>query len=538
VNFLKMILSLALCFLLCNVAGAQTVGEYVHQAEEKSRNGDIEAAITVMEKALEEFPNDPTAHAWLGGYLGRSAGDSDDMMLKATRSGKAFEHLDKAVALDSLHVMARFFRGLMGVMVPAFLGKLDQGIGDLNTVLDIAEAEPKSVPDDIITQTYNVLGTGYSKKGQKDEAKKVWAEVVQRAPDSDMAREAQSQLKKLTSEPPQQRTEDEGVLKKSRGDLGTAIDYIEKGAPEKAVELLKKVMAEDSTNARAQAWLGMAYASLAGEGYDERIAQDTDLRTNFALQGYQTVDEAVAMAPDDPEIRFLRGMLGAQLPSFMEKTDQAIADLDTVIETAASDELKSQALYALGSAYQRKGLSVWEELITRYPKSEAVQTVFEKMTPRESTVEVIHYPGPIVIVRFAIGFETELQPQTAVWVEDEGGKFVKTLYVSGFSGHVGATQVVLTKWAEASDFETDATTGASIAAGWHSYIWDVTDHNGRGVQDGTYTINVEVHHWPSMEYQLASAPIDVGGPERVSKVKVGNLIPFLEVRYVPVESER
>lgn len=537
-NLFKMILSMALSFLLCNFVGAQTVGEYVQQAEGKARTGDIEAAITVMEKAIEEFPNDPTAHAWLGGYLGQSAGESDDMMIKAARSGKAFEHLDKAVALDSLHVMARFFRGLMGVMVPAFLGKLDRGIGDLNTVLDIAEAEPKSVPDDIVIQTYNLLGTGYSKKGQKDEAKKVWTEVVRRAPDSDMAREAQSQLKKLTSELPQQRIEDEGVPKKSRGDLDAAIDYIEKGAPEKAVELLEKVMAAEPTNAKAKAWLGLACASLAGEGYDERIATDTDLRTNSALEGYQTVDEAVAMAPDDPEIRFLRGMLGAQLPSFMEKTDQAIDDLKTVIETASSDELKSKALYALGSAYHRKGLSVWEELITSYPESEAVQMVFEEMTPQESTIDISHYPGPIVVVRFAIGFETELQPQTAVWVEDEGKNFVKTLYVSGFSGHVGASQIVLTKWAEASDFETDATTGASIAAGWHSYIWDATDHDGRGVEDGTYTINVEVHHWPSMEYQLASAPIDVGGPERVSKVKVGDLIPFLEVRYVPVKSER
>ena len=532
-KLLKTALCFALCFLLWSNANAQSVDEYVEQAEEQSRAGDIEAAIEVMQKATEAFPDDPTAHAFLGGYLAQSAGASDDMMVKAARSGKSFEHLDKAVALDSSHVMARFFRGLMGVMVPPFLGKLDQGIGDLSTVLDIAKAEPQSVPGDIITQTYNYLGTGYSKKGQKDEAKMAWEEVVRRAPDSDMALEAQSQLNKLTSKPPQERTEDEGEPKKSRGDLGTAVEYIEKGEPEKAVALLKKVMATEPTNAKAKAWLGLAYASLAGEVYDERIAKDTDLRTNFALEGYQTIDEAVVMAPNDPEVLFLRGMLGAQLPSFMGKTEQAIDDLNKVVEAAPSEELKSQALYALGLAYKRKGLSMWEELITSYPETEAVQTAFEKMKPQEGTIDISTLSGPIVIVRFAIGFETELQPQTAVWVEDEAGNFVKTLYVSSFSGHVGATQIVLQKWAEASQFETDATTGASIAAGWHSYVWAVTDHEGTRVQEGTYTVNVEVHHWPSKEYQLAAAPIDVGGPEKVSKVKVGNLIPILEVRYVP-----
>jgi hypothetical protein len=245
------------------------------------------------------------------------------------------------------------------------------------------------------------------------------------------------------------------------------------------------------------------------------------------------IDKAVALAPDNPEVRYIRGLVGAELPSFLGKTDQAIEDLQMVSEKAPTDELKAEALYALGLAYRKKGLSAWEELITNYPETAAAKNALAQMKPEESRIEVSNAAASMVVVRFAIGFKTELEAQTAVWVEDVKGTFIKTLYVSGFSGYVGATQVVLPKWAEASKFETDANTSASIAAGWHSYVWDLTDGQKKPVPPGNYIVKVEVHHWPSMQYQLASAPIEVGKGEKVSKVETGDLIPYLEVRYVP-----
>ena len=529
----KLIFSFVFGLSVWNCSAAQTINEFIQKAEEQSQAGDIETAIRVMEEAIEKYPTDATAHAWLGGYLSQSAGQSDDMMFQATRSGKAFEHLDKAVALDSLNAYARFFRGIMGVMVPPFMGRLNQGITDLNGVLKIVKAHPETVSEGTVDKVYHYLGKGYLKKGQKDKARESWEEIIRRAPDSPMANEARSHLKELAQKKQVVEADKERETEDQRGDLDMARHSIEEGNPEKAVVLLKNIVATDTTDAVALAWLGLARAAMAGESYDERISEDTDFRTNAPLEGYTLLDKAVTMAPENPEIRLLRGLLGSELPAFMGKTEQAIDDLNKVIETSSSDSLTSLALYYLGLAYKRKGLSVWEDLITSYPQTEGTRMAFGAMKPLESEIEGSGLSGPTVTVRFAIGFETELEPQTAVWVEDEQGQFVKTLYVSGFSGHVGATQTALPKWAEASDFETDATTGASIAAGWHVYMWNVTDHDGNQVRDGTYTVNVEVHHWPSMQYQIASAPIEVGGREKVSRVNVGNLIPSLEVRYIP-----
>jgi hypothetical protein len=90
-----------LIVVLCSVtAYSQTVNEYIQQAEERVGTGDLDGAVSVMQEATEAYPDDPTAHAFLGGYLSQSAGASDDMMVKASRAGQAFDHLDKAPSED------------------------------------------------------------------------------------------------------------------------------------------------------------------------------------------------------------------------------------------------------------------------------------------------------------------------------------------------------------------------------------------------------------------------------------------------------
>ena len=64
-NAARCLCMVAVLLICCLVLEAQTVDEYVQRAEEKSQSGDIEAALKVMEKAVEAFPDDPTSHAFL-----------------------------------------------------------------------------------------------------------------------------------------------------------------------------------------------------------------------------------------------------------------------------------------------------------------------------------------------------------------------------------------------------------------------------------------------------------------------------------------
>ena len=132
---------------------------------------------------------------------------------------------------------------------------------------------------------------------------------------------------------------------------------------------------------------------------------------------------------------------------------------------------------------------------------------------------------------FHLGFKDELEPQTAVWVEDADGKFVKTLYVSGFSAFAKEKQVNLPRWSGNSKFETDGTTGASIDWGKHTYSWNLTGHDGKRVKDGMYKVFVEAAWWPSMEYGRALAEIRVGPVSDEATAKKGPHIPILKVQY-------
>jgi hypothetical protein len=139
-----------------------------------------------------------------------------------------------------------------------------------------------------------------------------------------------------------------------------------------------------------------------------------------------------------------------------------------------------------------------------------------------------------VTIDFVLGFQDELPPQTAIWIEDASGNFVKTLYVSGFAGFVKERQITLPIWAQASNFDdADAITAASIDIGHHIYVWDLRDHEGGKVASGQYTVKVEVSHWPSMQYQVAEAAIELGKKEARTIVEEGHFIPYLEVTYYP-----
>ena len=100
--------------------------------------------------------------------------------------------------------------------------------------------------------------------------------------------------------------------------------------------------------------------------------------------------------------------------------------------------------------------------------------------------------------------------QYAVWIENEKGEVVKTLFVTSFTtkgrtrgneqpmrGYIKRPACVPT-WVKASkandltDQQLDAYTGATPqASGTQTFTWDFTDQQGKAVQKGTYKVFVE-----------------------------------------------
>ena len=528
-----------------SAASAKTVDQYVTEASALQRSGDAAAAYTLMEAALTEHPDDATVYAYAGLYRGIQAGAAQTIMDASKFTAESFTLLDKAVGLDSRNVTARLNRGLMGVKVPEFFGRLDGAIADLEWVTSAADTSPESVSRETLITAFELLGEGYGKKGESAKAEASWLKVIDLAPGSDRAGTAQIKLGELykqaaanapapASEPARTAVTPTPL---APGEVSTLMErgqaLVEAGDYAAAVKVFQEVVAADSTNAVAYKLLGMSLAS-ADRGYDDNIAGDTTLRTSMTFEVMNYLDRSVTLDPSDPETRLLRGIMGVQFPFFVNKLDQGIRDLEIVMASDAPAEMKAQAKYWLGFGLQKKGMSYWTQIVNENPDSELVRLALAGMRPTVASIREESLARPCVAVEFALGFRDELSPQTAVWVETEEGALVKTLYVSGFSGHAKQVQVVLPAYAAETDYaDADAVTGASIDVGEHIYVWDLKDSAGKPVPAGKYLIKVEVTYWPSMKYQLVSAPLAIGGKQAVQVVEEGDYVPYLEVRYLP-----
>ncbi len=544
--FKRLIITLII-FFINQICFSQTMDEYIQKAESYNQSDNLEQAVKVMEEAIQKYSDNSTAYSYLGLYQGMQAGQTQNYMEAGRLTGIAYEMLDKAVLLDPNNPIARFHRGLMGVKVPEFMNKLDQGIQDLEVLVKIHQKSPDKVPTAIIASAYNYLGEGYKKKKEEQKAIAAWEEVIKLTPATDLAENAQKNISKLTHSDKtktvvqkkytledvdkiKQQIEKEPDNPTLLTQLGKA--HIDTDNFEKAEEVLRKAIQKDSTNVNAYKLLIQTIGELASRGYDERIYDNTDFRSKLAFEIVEITDKAVKIAPDDLELRLARGSIGVGMPFFVGKLEQAIEDLELVQKSDASEDFKAEAIYWLGVAYQKKATTHWIEVITDYAGTNASQLAFASMQPKINHLDLTKYQKPFLVVDFILGFRDELPPQTAVWVEDVNGKFIKNIYVSGFSGFVKEKQANLSEWAGSSGFrDVDAVTGASIDVGHHVYMWDLKDHKVKKVSTGEYIVKIEVAYWPSMEYQLSSAKINIGEKDSRVVVEEGNIIPYIEVKY-------
>ena len=158
-------------------------------------------------------------------------------------------------------------------------------------------------------------------------------------------------------------------------------EYFDVENYEAAEKVLKKAVSLDSLNANAFKLLASCLGQIGEEGYDPRIYMDTDFRTNLVFEAMKVLDNAVALGPDDIELRLMRAAMGVSFPFFIGRLDQGIDDLNLVIASDVPDSTMAEALYWIGFAYQKKARTHWIEIVSQYSGSEACQYVFNELAP-------------------------------------------------------------------------------------------------------------------------------------------------------------
>ena len=166
-------------FLICaSAAQGRSVEDYVAEASRHGDAGELKEAVELLAQALQEHPASSDIHAHLGLYTGMSAGRTADYMEAGRLSARSFELLDKAVSLDPRSPQAYLFRGIMGVRVPKFLGRLDEGINDLTKVVEMHRESPEAVSLDTLVTAYTMLADGHALNGDAGRARAALQEVI------------------------------------------------------------------------------------------------------------------------------------------------------------------------------------------------------------------------------------------------------------------------------------------------------------------------------------------------------------------------
>jgi hypothetical protein len=90
--------------------------------------------------------------------------------------------------------------------------------------------------------------------------------------------------------------------------------------------------------------------------------------------------------------------------------------------------------------------------------------------------------------------------QFAIWIEDEEGHFVRTLFVTNFVGKRAGWKTrpqCVPTWVQAAKImnlpqkEVDAVSGATPQNGTYEILWDLRDSNGKVVPHGTFRYRME-----------------------------------------------
>ncbi|MDP8220836.1 MAG: DUF2271 domain-containing protein [Candidatus Stygibacter frigidus] len=516
---MKNIIFVLMCIWIVNCAA--NIHDEISLAEAEAAKGNLKEATSMMKEVVNTHPESADAYAQYGLYLSQRAGQ-ESMMEAGMLTNKAFTQFNEALVLEPGHVKALLNRGILGVNIPKFLGKLKQGIADLENVQKLYGSDQQLY---MVTSYY--LGIGYQKAGNAEAARAAMKFVVTYGRDTQFYSQAKAIYDELPviDEETSEGSYDQGMKSMEAGDMADAVVHFRQSAK------------ENPDNLELHLLLAQTLGSLAEQGYDESIQDDVTTRAGIANEVFEVLSHCVELAPDSEEIRFLRGSVAINLPFFVNSLETGIQDLTYLAENSSSQEMRTKANFLKEQAILTRKVNELAEkgylAETESEKEELLTHFIETTSPVQQTAP----EGDYLQVVIRLGYRDQIEPQTAVWIEDNEGNYLKTLYISGFAASVKEKQKHLPQWAGKSKFEgVEAVTSASINCGRHTFYWDFVDNKGNIYLEKEFVVCAEICHWPHVQYSKQELKVNLAEGSEFKLSSLDFLIP--EIRAVVKREKR
>ncbi len=514
---MKRIYLIGLFFLLMVSIFAKTAEDYISSAY-AMEDEDIFKAIEIMEQASKDFPENVDVLSVYGLMVSKGSGQAN--LIKAGSMVYQAERIfDQALQIDINHKNTILWRGILRVNVPKFFNKLNKGIADLEK---ISKSPGLSNDDYLVTSYY--LAFAYQKKGEDKKAIDYYKNIIRYGKDSQFYQDSLLQLQELTKTNAKELIPEDDY--QSQADK-----FLEEGDYIQAYNSLTQATKQDTTNIDLYLKYLQVIRQVSENGYNENVYEDVAFMTDLAFNVAYALNRIVVLLPNSEDFRLLKAQVLSQLPFFVNSLEDAQEECLWIIENSKSDSNIELAKEIQRSILKRKTRKKLTDSFVASASQNEKQALVKDMQFDKSQAkrpETSHCQ-----ISLSLGFGDYIAPQTAIWVEDLQGNYIRSLYVSGFSANIKEKQVHLPRWAKKSEFENTIVrvTGASIDSGKHILYWDYKDSKGNLLTSGDYLIYAEVAHWPHANYSLQKVQVSLGDKSYLQVTKGDLVITELMVKY-------
>jgi tetratricopeptide (TPR) repeat protein len=170
-----------------------TLGKIYHDQGAGGNEEAVDKGFKYLDKVIELDPVNPVAHAYRGSLWTMRGRDAWFPFTKLKHVNKGIDELDKAADLAPDNIAVRITRGINSTQLPSMFKRLGTALKDFSFLL--ADSRFAYLDVQLQSTIYYWAGIVYKRDNQAGKAKEYLKKAISTAPESQIAKQAEKELK-------------------------------------------------------------------------------------------------------------------------------------------------------------------------------------------------------------------------------------------------------------------------------------------------------------------------------------------------------